>query len=208
MKTERFGMIKISEKCSISIFFFVSLFLFFSSQSLLYSLIFILSAAIHEGSHVFFLLRYGAQIHKIAIYPFGIDMQADTRHLSYKKELVCTLSGSFSNLLFALFGYALVAVFSSPEILFFVLCNLFLGFLNLIPLSFFDGGKALRLILYDTFDIDRAFYLHKTLDILSALLFLTFGVFIMIGSDFNLSVCAAIVYSAISTLAQNIKCSC
>ena len=80
--------------------------------------------------------------------------------------------------------------------------------MNLIPLSFFDGGKAIRLILYDCLDIDRAFYIHKGLDIFSALIFICFSVFLMAGSSFNLSVICVVVYASLSTFALYIKIPC
>ncbi len=197
-----FGMLKLSDKIYVSIFSFAALAFFFVSQGFVYSLMFFLSAMLHEFSHLLFLSLYGAKITRITVFPFGIDIAADTRLLSYKKELVCTLAGSLANLIFASFGCLLLHFFASPPLLFFVLCNVFLGGVNLIPLSFFDGGKALRLILYDCLEIDKAFYIHKGLDIFSSLLFLCFSLFIIAGSDFNLSVCAMIVYAAISTFAS------
>ena len=201
MKLSSFGIIKVTRKISVSIFAFVSLFLFFCSQGILYSLIFTTCAILHECSHLYFLKHYGASLNSITIYPFGVDINADTSRLSYKKELVCTLSGSLANLIFALFAYVLFVLLPSPEVLFFILCNLFLGLINLIPLSFFDGGKALRLLVYDIFEIDKAFYVHKSLDIISALIFVFFCFYAIVSSDFNFSVCAVIIYAAISTLA-------
>lgn len=208
MKSVNFGIIKVSEKIYVSVFSFFALIFFCMGQGFIYSFLFLISAALHEASHLFFLLRYGAKIDKITIFPFGIDMNADTRLLSYKKELICTLAGCLANLLtFAASGFAM-CFFSSPRLLFFMICNIFLCALNLIPLSFFDGGKALRLIIYDSLDIDKAFYVHKLLDIVSAIIFLCFSLFIMAGSDFNLSVICVVIYASLSTFALYIKNPC
>jgi Zn-dependent protease len=176
--------------------------LFFAfGQGLIYSAIFLSAAVLHEISHLFFLTRFEARIKKVSVYPFGIDIRADTSRLSYKKEIICTLAGSAANLFFALFGAVLLCRFQHEYLLFFVMCNIFLGSINLIPLSFFDGGKALRLMLYDRLDIDRAFYVYRFLDMFSALLFLAFSFFVMFFSDFNFSVCTVILYASVSTLA-------
>ncbi len=201
MNSNLFGTVRVSERLYVSIFFPIALFLFLCGQGFVYSLLFIASAFVHEMSHLFFLYRYGAQINRVSLYPFGVDICADTRRLSYKKEIVCTLAGSISNLVLAAVSVLFMHLCPSPLLLFFTMCNLSLGILNLIPLSFFDGGKALRLILYDSLDIDKAFYVHKFLDIVSALIFSCFALFIAAGSDFNLSVCAIIIYAAISTFA-------
>ncbi|MBQ8759541.1 MAG: hypothetical protein IJZ20_07595 [Clostridia bacterium] len=203
-----FGMIRVSEKLHISIFSFFALLFFFSGQGFAYSLLFLTSALLHEASHLLFLHRYGAKIRSVTLYPFGVDICADTSRLSYKKELICTLAGCLANAFLAATSCLALYFYPSVHLLFFMLCNTFLGVFNLIPLSFFDGGKALRLIIYDRFDIDRAFYIHKALDIASAVTFLCFSFFIMAGSDFNLSVICVVIYASLSTFALYIKIPC
>ena len=201
MRISSVGLMRISEKISVSIFSFAALFMFFCSQGLLYASVFLFAALLHELSHIYFLNRFGAEIKCICIFPFGVDINADTSRISYKKELICTLAGSFSNLAFAFLSFLVLYIFPSPALLFFTLSNLFLGIMNLLPLSFFDGGKAIRLVFYDTFDIDTAFFLYRTADILSAVLFLYLCTFAVVGSHFNFSVCAVICYASVSTLA-------
>lgn len=208
MNNNCFGIIKASEKLYISVFFFAALVLFFLAQGFTYSLILVFCALLHEASHLFFLYRYGAKIDRVTLYPFGVDICADTGRLSYRKEIVCTLAGSISNLVFAIVSSFVMYFYPTPYLLFFIMCNIFLGAFNLIPLSFFDGGKALRLFLYDRLDIDRAFYIHKALDVFSALIFLCFSLFVMAGSDFNLSVICVVAYASVSTLALYIKTPC
>ena len=197
------GIVKISEKLYISVFSFITFFFFIISQGIVYSTLFISCAIIHELSHLFFLHIFKAHIIRITVFPFGIDITCDTRCLSYKKELICTLAGSFANLLCALTAYFILLHFPSPQLFFFVLCNLFLGALNLIPISFFDGGKALRLLLYESIEIDKAFYIHRSLDIFSGILFAIFSVVIGLLSEFNISVCAVLIYACISSLIKN-----
>lgn len=203
-----FGMIRVSERLRISIFTLFALTFFILGQGFVYSALLLISAAIHEASHLIFLHRYGAKILCVTLYPFGIDINADTSRLSYKKELICTLAGCLANAFFAMVSGAFLLLFPSPQLLFFVLCNVFLCTVNLIPLSFFDGGKALRLVLYDNLDIDKAFYVYKSLEIISAVIFLCFSFFIMAGSDFNLSVICVMIYASLSTFAAYIKTPC
>lgn len=203
-----FGMIKASEKLQISIFSLFALIFFFMGQGSVYSSLVLASAVLHEASHLFFLYRYGAKILGVTIYLFGVDINADTSRLSYKKELTCTLAGCLSNAALALVSGVFLHFFPCEKLLFFMLCNIFLCIINLIPLSFFDGGRAIRLILYDCLDIDRAFYIHKFLDGFSALIFLCFSLFITVGSDFNLSVICVVIYASLSTLASYIKIPC
>lgn len=199
------GMIKLSDKLYVSFFSFVAMIPVIICQGAVYSLIFISAVALHEFSHIFFLCRFGAPITKVSIFPFGIDILADTSRISYKKELICTLSGSFANLISAAAAALLLYIKPTPHLLFFIICSIFLGTLNLIPLSFFDGGKALRLLLYDCIELDRAYYIHRSLDVLSAFILAVFSVFLLLASGFNISVCAVIIYAAVSTLAGTAK---
>ena len=192
------GIIKISEKVYISIFSLVSSILFVSSQGLVSSLIFASAVVIHELSHLFFLYRFNAKTEKITLYPFGIDICADTSRISYKKELIITLAGSVANILSALFAIIILRKTPSPNLLFFIICNLFLGILNLIPLPCFDGGKAVRLILYDNLEIDRAFYAARFCNMLSSAAVLFACFFLICFSHFNISVIMLSVYACVS----------
>jgi len=98
------GLIRVTDKLYISIFSVFALLFIIQGQGLVYSSVFISSAAIHEASHLFFLLRYGAEIQRITVFPFGIDIATETLHLSYKKEIICTLAGSFANIASAFLG--------------------------------------------------------------------------------------------------------
>ena len=195
------GIIGITKRIHVSVFSFAAFALFYFGQKSVYVPLLLSAALLHELSHLFFLSLFGARVKRITVFPFGIDINADTSRLSYKKELICTLSGCILNLLLASFCCTLLHFFPSPPLLFFTLCNVFLGAFNLIPLSFFDGGKALRLILYDNLDIDKAYYLHRLLDIFSAFAFLVLSFLITVGSDFNLSVICVLIYAALSTFA-------
>lgn len=170
---------------------------------MLYSFLFLLCVTLHEFAHLFLLYRSGAKIIRITVFPFGIDIYADTSRISYKKELICTLAGSIANMVFAAIGLIILFTFPSPPTLFFVLCNLFLGFMNLIPLSFFDGGRALRLFLYDTLDIDTAFRAAFFCDLFFSVVSLFVCIYLISFSGFNLSVIMIAVYAFTSIICLN-----
>lgn len=192
------GMIRVSEKVYISIFSVISAFLFVLSQGLVSSLIFASAVVIHELSHLFFLYRFNAKTERITLYPFGIDIRADTSRISYKKELIVTLAGGIANILSALFAIIILHKTPSQSLLFFIICNLFIGILNLIPLPCFDGGKAVRLILYDNLEIDKAFYTARFCDMLSSAIVILSCLFLIRFSNFNISVIMISVYACVS----------
>ena len=195
------GIIRFSEKIFVSIFSFIALAFFVITQGFVYSAVFLCAITVHELSHIVCLNRFGAVINRITVSPCGIDIVCYTSRISYKKELLCTLSGSFANIFCALSGCLVLAFVRTPEILFFVLCNAFLGIMNLIPISFLDGGKALRLIIYDCLDIDKAFFIHKSLDIFSSVILVIICLFLILCSKYNPSVISILLYAAVSSAA-------
>lgn len=194
------SFICVAGKIYVSVFSFISIALFILGQNPVYVSIIILSALLHESAHICFLKIYRAKIERICIFPLGCEIFADTSRLSYKKELIVTLSGSLTNISLFILSYFVLKLYPLRFLLFFAVCNLFLGVINLIPLSFFDGGKALRLILYDCLEIDRAFYLHFSFDIFSSLIFFIFSLFLILYSNFNLSVSLVTLYASLSVI--------
>ncbi len=100
----------------------------------------VLAAAGHELGHLAALGLMGAPVQRLRLTAFGLELQADTRRLSYGREMLCTLAGPGVNLLAALLlarglgcCYALAGA------------NLVLGVFNLLPVQALDGGRALWL---------------------------------------------------------------
>lgn len=193
-------MIKLSPVVDISIFACFSLMFFILSQGLSFSAIFISAILIHELSHIALLLYFKTPVTKISIYPFGIDILANTSYLSYKKELAVTLAGSLSNLLCAAVGAVFLSRYTSLHLLFFVMCHLCLGLFNLIPLSLLDGGRALELIMFDCLEINVAMRLHRYTDLVSLLIISAACVLLLDLSGFNLSVIMLAAYGLTAAL--------
>ena len=199
------GMIRLSANVYVSIFSFFALFFFVISQGVSYSAVFISAILMHESAHICFLCLFKAQIRRVTVFPFGIDIYADTFCLSYKKELICTLAGSLANFLAGVIACCLFTFIKRPLILFFILCSFFLGAMNLIPLSFFDGGKAVQLIVYDAFDIDTAYGIYRCFEIASGIFFLAVSLFLIKASLFNASVILVVIYASAASLFWNTR---
>ncbi len=195
-------MIRFTDRISVSIFSVFALAIVLVTDFSVFTVIFLSAVVLHEISHLVLLRLFGVNILKLSIYPFGIDIECDMRKLDYGKELICILSGSFSNLLFAFVGRVLFIPFPSEKVLFFVFCNLFLGLCNLIPVSVFDGGRALFIIIDWIFLPDTAYYIEKVLDILGFILSFFLLFLVLSGNGFNLSLVAAMIYGFISGTAS------
>lgn len=102
------------------------------------------SALLHECAHLALLISYGETDLTLTLRPGGASIEnASLSALPYKKLLVCALAGPAVNLLLAAALFCCEKCFPGPFFGQAARVNLLLGGLNLLPLSFLDGGRAL-----------------------------------------------------------------
>lgn len=99
------------------------------------------SALCHEAGHLLALRLAGARVERLRLTAFGAEIRADTRRLSYPREILCTLAGPAVNLLLALLFARLMGSYVAAG------ANLLLGCFNLLPVPALDGGRALYLLV-------------------------------------------------------------
>lgn len=99
------------------------------------------SSACHELGHLAALRLAGARVDRFRLTAFGAEIRADTRRLSYPREIACTLAGPAVNLLLAL----AFARWAGDDVA--AGANLLLGCFNLLPVPALDGGRALHLLV-------------------------------------------------------------
>ena len=105
------------------------------------------SVLIHELTHMFFMVFFGCPAFRVTVLPGGVRIDAPYfERLTHVQAIVCLLGAPLFNLML---GVLLMIcepshpdVYPSPSVI-----NLTLGIINLIPLSFLDGGRALSHIL-------------------------------------------------------------
>lgn len=101
----------------------------------------VLSALGHELGHLLALYLAGAEVERVKLTAFGAEIRADTRYLSYPREILCTLAGPAVNLALAvLLGRGLGDAVAAGV-------NLTLGVFNLLPVPALDGGRVLHLLV-------------------------------------------------------------
>ena len=108
------------------------------------------AALCHEMGHFVFMLLFGVHVEGISFTGFGMEIRADTRYVSYGKDILCTLAGPAVNLVLAF----LFARVSKDYLL--SGANFLQGIFNLLPLSGLDGARALHLALCWLLDPVRA----------------------------------------------------
>lgn len=99
------------------------------------------SALGHELGHLAALKAAGARVTRIRLTAFGAEILADTRRLSYPREILCTLAGPAVNLVLAVFFARVTGNFEAAG------ANLLLGCFNLLPVPALDGGRTLHLLV-------------------------------------------------------------
>ena len=100
----------------------------------------IIALAAHEVSHVFSAILFNVGFSKVKITLFGFNLNADLNDISYVKKFILFFSGPACNLCLY-FGFRNTEYFNFANI------NLFLAYMNLIPIVPLDGGNICKTIL-------------------------------------------------------------
>lgn len=105
----------------------------------------LLSMLFHEAVHIICLFLCGCKAVSLKIYPGGIKLSADgINMLSYSQSFFCAISAPLMNLASGLLLLCICGFFSGGPLLGFSAVNIAVGAVNLIPLPFLDGGRALE----------------------------------------------------------------
>ncbi len=100
-----------------------------------------LAALLHELGHMAALRLVGVHVEGICLTAFGAEIFADTRYLSYQRDILCTLAGPLVNIVLGM-----ILARTSGDYLF-AGANLLQGSFNLLPISGLDGARVLRLLV-------------------------------------------------------------
>ncbi len=132
---------------------------------------------IHELSHSFVAMRYGAKVRGIVLFIFGGVALIENIPREPKKEFLMALAGPMASL-----SIALICFFAMPlhKQFFFLLgyFNLILGIFNLIPAFPMDGGRILRSLLARRMGFIRATKVSAEVGKFLAVLMAIFGIFV------------------------------
>ena len=134
-----------STKIKISFSFLLMLFTLIISHSYL-SLAALSAAFLHEMGHLCAARLCGIPLRELKLNVFGASLTLDQALCSYKSEIFLASAGPLVNIITVATMIPFANVLSDPLILFFI-SSAFLGILNLLPISDFDGGRIFSCIL-------------------------------------------------------------
>ena len=154
-----------------------------------------LSALLHELGHLAALRLFGVNVTGFDLTAFGAEIHADTRYLSYVKDILCTLAGPLVNLLL---GWLLAR--TSGDYLF-AGANLLQGGFNLLPVAGLDGARALHLLISWIFDPETADRICRMVELVCAGSFCIAALYLVIWRHGGLFLLLAALGLLRSTLA-------
>lgn len=152
----------------------------------------ILSAFIHEISHIISFIVLGKTPKKLSFEVTGILLEKDNICMSLKEELIVLLSGSFVNLI--IFFIIFISGTKNKSLNIFAVSNLILGIMNLLPLNAFDGGKIINLILSLFINVNFAYTICKIVQIIITCIFFIIYIYLVINYSFNFSLLIMFIY--------------
>lgn len=133
--------------------FFVVVFISWYTGSLASFLITYASLIFHEGIHLYFLCQHKIPVQKITVEPFGISIETDRKT---PQNAMIYLSAPIGNLLVA--GIFIFLQFWQRSSMYtqWILANISLGLVNLLPILPLDGGRILLLQMEQKYDKEKA----------------------------------------------------
>lgn len=194
-------------KFSVNPLFFVVMGVFFVVEHSLFAAAVLGAALIHEAGHVAAALAMGGTIAELRLLPFGVSMRLEGGLflLGYRRDAIIALSGPAANLL-ALGAFAAAArVMSAPPQLFayFILADLGLCLVNLIPALPLDGGRALEALLLSALSPRAARVVMLVLSITFTGLVFASGLWLLAATGYNASLLFIAVYLAAFLVTKN-----
>lgn len=165
----------------------------------------LIAAAFHETAHIAAMKLFGARVLRIAIYPFGADICADTSRLSYKSEVTVFLSGPLASFLLSVFSLLFYASVGGVYVLAFCISNFLFFIINIFPVKGLDGGRTLHCVLCNSFELRRAEQIYDIVTTISFGVLCLLAVILLMLSGYNLSLAFICCYLFISEYVKE-KC--
>ncbi len=154
----------------------------------------IICAFLHELGHLIFIYFFNGKPDKIVINLFEVKIHSDMPLTSKWKDVIIAFSGIASNLLFSAFAGIIYYFYQNQFLLDFLLCNLCVASINLLPVQSFDGGQLLYLFLSAIMGDKSAYSVVFVLTIILIFPLFFAGVFVLFTSQHNYSVLFIFLY--------------
>jgi len=153
------------------------------------------ACAIHEAGHILALVHEKKRLERLTFYGGGIKIKYET---NLDASFLLITAGSLINI-----AAFVVFYFMFPqrlELKLFAVINLIIGVFNLLPLSFFDGGRLLEKILIKLLPAEKALSIARKTERITAGLAFILPVLLFAVGKINPTVVIALVYVIIADI--------
>lgn len=155
-------------------------------------------ALLHEMMHLIFLMGFGCKRLQLSVLPGGAKISGQgVESLSYKQNLFVCLSAPMLNIFLGVLLFVFYKFTHSHKIFECALINFALGIINLLPMSFLDGGRGLESFLLLKKDIDFCNKAMFVCDLSILLILLTVIIYFMLAKLNFLPLLIFFVYSVL-----------
>ena len=131
------------------------------------------SGLLHETGHLLALRFLKVPVRRIDAEPMGVTICYRETDCALRASALIAFAGPGCNLLCGLLFAAFLPLVPNDfemEVAFFTFCNLFLAFLNLLPLERLDGGAILHALLSLRFSAGTAYRVSHAVSVCFTLL--------------------------------------
>lgn len=184
-------MFKCIRKFTIHPLFFFCLAWIVLTDSTITLLCVLTSVFLHECGHIFVYSLAHIVIDEIHLQPFGVRITVKNEAFILPHiQLLCSMAGPLINLACAAVCFLLAKnTGMSQWVAMFYVTNIFLGIFNLLPIMPLDGSRILGAIVSVFFGEYTAQIVCAWVSLIVGLCVLAFGIYVLIDSKINLSLC-------------------
>lgn len=153
-------------------------------------LILIAVVSIHELSHILAAKFCGMKVEKTLLTPIGMAARINyTSSRNSAHEIIVHAAGPFSNVLMVGIGYIINSCFldNSERMSFFILANISILCLNILPVLPLDGGRIFKSILLCNLGYKRTINIFFILSRIISVILMGVGIYQLLNCWYNMS---------------------
>jgi len=146
--------------------------------------------AVHEFAHFYAAKRCGVEVGGLVIMPFGVSLQLKERYIrDTAADMYICAAGPFGNVVMILIGAAARRYYPQygEMVDFFILSNVSILLINIVPILPLDGGRLLRAYLAGGIGYVRAYRITRVISGVCIVAVAILGVAALWYTRFNVS---------------------
>ena len=157
-------------------------------------IIYLVCVFLHELGHILAAHMLKVKINCMHLDIFGARLDLDFKNLSYKAEMCISFAGPLVNIILCIIGSIFIKARAGDRLLFFVLVNISLALINLIPIRSLDGGRLVSSFFHMVCRYDKAEQICEVLSLICIVCLWTLSVFAWFAAEKNVLLALLCMY--------------